>query len=70
MYIVVVSLYTIVSKFHLPTEDHERSYLRGELESLGLYQIRINQLTNGSHDNNDFRSFSKGNQGWSSTGIQ
>ncbi len=59
MYIVVVSLYTTVSKFHLPTEDHERSYLRAELESLGLSRIRIDQLTNDSHDNNDIRTLVK-----------
>jgi hypothetical protein len=45
-----------MSKFHLPTEDHERSYLMGELESLGLSPIRINQLTKDSDDNNELRS--------------
>jgi len=26
-----------MSKFHLPTEGHERSYLMGELGALGLF---------------------------------
>lgn len=55
MYIVVK--YTLLmSKYHLPTEGHERSYLMGELGSLGLSPIRINQLTKGSNDNNELRS--------------
>lgn len=55
MYIVVK--YTLLmSKFHLPTEGHERSYLMGELGSLGLSPIRINQLTTDSNDNNELRS--------------
>ena len=58
MYIVVY-LYTIMSKFHLPTEGHERSYLRCELESLGLSRTRIDQLTNDSDDNNELRSLVK-----------
>lgn len=41
-----------MSKFHLPTEGHERSFLMGELGSLGLSPIRINQLTKGSDNNN------------------
>ena len=45
-----------MSKFHLPTEGHERSYLIGELESLGLSPIRINQLMKDSDDNNELRS--------------
>ncbi len=45
-----------MSKFHLPTEGHERSYLIGELESLGLSPIRINQLTKDRDDNNELRS--------------
>jgi hypothetical protein len=45
-----------MSKFHLPTEGHERSYLMGELGSLGLSPIRINQLTKDSNDNNELRS--------------
>ena len=48
-----------MSKFHLPTEGHERSYLIGELESLGLSPIRINQLTKDSDDNNELRSLVK-----------
>ncbi len=49
-----------MSEFHLPTEGHERSYLRGELASLGLSPIRINQLANKSDDNNnDLRSLVK-----------
>ncbi len=55
MYIVVLCIRTM-SKVHLPTEAHERSYLMGELESLGLSPIRINQLTKDSNDNNDLRS--------------
>ncbi len=45
-----------MSKFYLPSEGHERSFLRGELESLGLSPIRIDQLTNNSDDNNELRS--------------
>lgn len=45
-----------MSKFHLPTEGHERSYLMGELRSLGLSRIRINELTKDSNDNNELRS--------------
>ena len=48
-----------MSEFHLPTESHERSYLRGELESLGLSRTRIDQLTNDSDDNNELRSLVK-----------
>jgi hypothetical protein len=48
-----------MSEFHLPTEGHERSYLIGELESLGLSPIRINQLTKDSDDNNELRSLVK-----------
>jgi hypothetical protein len=48
-----------MSKFHLPSEVHERSFLRGELESLGLSSIRIDQLTNNSDDNNELRSLVK-----------
>jgi hypothetical protein len=44
-----------MSEFHLPTEGHERSYLLGELESLGLSPIRINQLTKEGVDNNELR---------------
>ena len=50
---------TTMSEFHLPTEGHERSYLIGELESLGLSPIRINQLTNEGVDNNELRSLVK-----------
>ena len=53
---IVVHLYTTMSKVHLPTEAHERSYLMGELESLGLSPIKINQLTKYSNDNNELRS--------------
>jgi hypothetical protein len=53
---IVVHLYTTTSKVHLPTEAHERSYLMGELGSLGLSPIRINQLTKHSSDNNELRS--------------
>lgn len=48
-----------MSKFYLPSEGHERSFLRGELESLGLSLIRIDQLTNNSNDNNELRSLVK-----------
>jgi len=48
-----------MSEFHLPTEGHERSYLIGELESLGLSPIRINQLTKDGDDNNELRSLVK-----------
>lgn len=53
---IVVHLYTTMSKVHLPTEAHERSYLMGELGSLGLSPIRVNQLTKHSNDNNELRS--------------
>lgn len=45
-----------MSRFHLPTEGHERSFLMGELGSLGLSPIRIDQLTKDSDDNNELRS--------------
>jgi len=45
-----------MAEFHLPTEGHERSYLMGELKSLGLSPIRINQLTEDGIDNNELRS--------------
>jgi hypothetical protein len=48
-----------MSKFHLPTEGHERSYLMGELGSLGLSPIRINELMKDSNDNNELRSLVK-----------
>jgi hypothetical protein len=48
-----------MSKFHLPTEGHEQVYLRGELASLGLSPIKIDQLTNDSDDNNELRSLVK-----------
>ena len=48
-----------MAEFHLHTEGHERSYLRGELESLGLSRTRIDQLTNDSDDNNELRSLVK-----------
>ena len=48
-----------MSKFHLPSEGHERSFLRGELESLGLSQIRIDQLTNNSNNNDELRGLVK-----------
>jgi hypothetical protein len=54
MYIVVLCMYSM-SKFHLPTEGHERSFLKGELGSLGLSPIRIDQLTKNSDDNNELR---------------
>ncbi|MDQ3872400.1 MAG: hypothetical protein M3258_02185 [Thermoproteota archaeon] len=48
-----------MAEFHLPTEGHERSYLKGELESLGLPHTKIDQLTNDREDNNELRSFVK-----------
>ena len=45
-----------MSKFHLPTEGHERSYLIGELESLGLSSIKINRIMKDGDDNNELRS--------------
>lgn len=48
-----------MSKFHSPTEGHERSYLMGELGSLGLSPIRIDQLTKDNYDNNELRSLVK-----------
>jgi hypothetical protein len=41
-----------MAEFYLPTEGHERSYLRAELESLGLSRTRIDELTNYSDDSN------------------
>jgi hypothetical protein len=48
-----------MSEFYLPTEGHERSYLVGELESLGLSAIRRDQLMKDSDDNNELRSLVK-----------
>jgi hypothetical protein len=48
-----------MSEFHLPTEGHERSYLLGELGSLGLSPLKINQLTKDGNDNNELRSLVK-----------
>jgi hypothetical protein len=45
-----------MSKFHLPTEDHERSYLMGELDSLGLHAMRLNEL----NDNSELQNLIKG----------
>ncbi len=59
MYIIVLCIYSTMSEIHLPTEAHERSYLMVELGSLGLSQIRINQLTKDSDDNNELRSLVK-----------
>ena len=42
-----------MSKFHLPQRGHERSYLIGELESLGLSSIKINQIMKEGGDNNE-----------------
>jgi hypothetical protein len=45
-----------MAEFHLSTEGHERSYLRGELESLGISRTRIDELTNYSDDSNNNNS--------------
>ncbi len=45
-----------MAEFHLQTEGHERSYLKGELGSLGLSSIRIDELTKNSDDNNELRT--------------
>jgi hypothetical protein len=45
-----------MSKFHLPTEDHERSYLMGELNSLGLHAMRLDEL----NDNSELQNLIKG----------
>ncbi len=45
-----------MAEFHLPTEGHERSYLKGELGSLGLSSIMIDELTKNSDDNNELRT--------------
>jgi hypothetical protein len=45
-----------MSKFHLPTEDHERSYLMGELDSLGYHAMRLNEL----NDNSELQNLIKG----------
>ena len=49
---------------------HERSYLIGELESLGLSSIKINQIMKDGGDNNEARSLVQNNQGLSSVEIQ
>ena len=48
-----------MAESHLPSEGHERSYLRGELESLGLSRTKIDQLTKDSEDNDNLRSLIK-----------
>ena len=48
-----------MAEFHLSTEGHERSYLRGELESLGLSRTKIDQLTSNSEDNDKLRTLVK-----------
>jgi len=48
-------VYSTMAEFHLPTEAHERYYLKGELESLGLSRTRIDQLTNDREDNAKLR---------------
>ncbi len=48
-----------MAEFHLPSDDHERSYLRGELESLGLSRTKIDQLTKDNEDNDKIRSLVK-----------
>jgi hypothetical protein len=48
-----------MAEFHLSTEGHERSYLRGELESLGLSQTKVDQLTDESEDNDKLRTLVK-----------
>ena len=48
-----------MAEFHLPSEGHERTYLMGELKSLGLSPSRINQLTDDGVDNNELRSLVK-----------
>ena len=35
-----------MSKSFMQTEAHEHSYLRGELESLGLHSMRLNEFNN------------------------
>ena len=41
-----------MSKSHLQTAAHERSYLIGELESLGFSSISLNCVTNQASNNN------------------
>ena len=48
-----------MAQFPLSTEAHERSYLKVELESLGLSSINIDRLTNDSNDNNELRNLVK-----------
>jgi hypothetical protein len=48
-----------MAEFHLYTGGHERSYLRGELESLGLSRTKVNQLTDESEDNDKLRTLVK-----------
>lgn len=48
-----------MSKSHLQTEAHERSYLIGELESLGFSSISLNCLTNQASNNNDLQTLVK-----------
>ncbi len=53
---IAVHVCTTMSKVHLPTVAHERSYLMEELDSLGLSPIRVNQITKDSNDNNQLRN--------------
>jgi hypothetical protein len=45
-----------VSKSYLQTEAHEHSYLKGELESLELHSMQLNEF----NDNGELRSLIKG----------
>ena len=38
----------ITAKVQIQSESHEQSYLMGELESLGLTSIRLNEFNNNS----------------------
>ncbi len=49
-----------MAEFHLSTKGHELSYLKGELESLGLSRTTIDQITNDREDSiNDLRCLVK-----------
>ena len=47
------SMYILLCPNFIATEGHERSYLIGELESLGLSSIKINQIMKEGDDNKE-----------------
>ena len=49
-----------MSKSFLQTEAHERSYLIGELQSLGLHAVRLNELNDNVELQNLIKTIKKG----------